>query len=155
LIIRIYGEDKKIKENFDIAPAEKIIAGLMIEDPDIARKVREELKRDDFNSHEIRDIITLIYRMLDENKIPNAARIIHNLNDDHLSHIICEALSETEHFIDREKSLKDCILRIKKDDMICKRERLTGLIKQAEQQGDDARIMGLIKQLDMLKSERV
>ncbi len=149
------GEATKVKENFDIPPAEKILAGLMIEDPEIARKVRDELKHDDFNSHEIRDIIALIYRMLDENKIPNAARIIHNLNDDHLSHIICEALSETEYFIDREKSLKDCILRIKKDDMICKRERLTGLIKQAEQQGDDARIMGLIKQLDMLKSERV
>lgn len=149
------GEVRKVRQNFDIPPAEKITAGLMIEDPDIARKVKEELKCDDFNSQEIRDIVTLIYRMLDENKIPNAAKIIHNFNDDHLSHVICEALSETENFIDREKSLKDCIRRIKQDNMICKRERLTGLIKEAEQQGDDARTMGLIRQLDMLKSERV
>jgi len=148
-------EAKRVKQDFDIRPAERIIAGLMIEDPDIARKVREELKCDDFKSQEIRGIITLIYRMLDENKIPSAARIIHNLNDDHLSHIICEALSETENFIDREKSFKDCIKRIKQDNMRCKREKITGLIKEAEQQCDDTRLMGLIRQLDMLKSERV
>jgi len=93
--------------------------------------------------------------MLDDGKIPSAARVIHNLNDDHLSHIVCEALSATENFIDREKSFRDCIVRIKKDDMSSKREKLTSLIKQAEQQGDDERLMGLMRQLDMLKSERV
>ncbi len=149
------GEVKKPKQSLDIPPAEKIIAGLMIEDPDIAQKVRGELKSEDFNSQEIRDVVALIYRMLDKGKVPSAARVIHNLNDDHLSHIACEALSATENFVDREKSFRDCILRIKKDDMTCKREKLTGLIKQAEQQGDDKRLMGLIKQLDMLESERV
>jgi DNA primase len=150
------GEARKVnKQNFDIRPAERIIAGLMVEDPDIAQKVREELRRDDFNSREIRDIVTVIYHLLDENKIPNAARVIHNLNDDHLSHIICEALSETENFIDREKSFKDCILRIKRDNMICKRAKITGLIREAERQGDDTGLMGLMRQLDMLKSERV
>jgi len=149
------GEVKKIKKNLNIPPAERMIAGLMIEDPDIAQRVREQLRCEDFTSQEIRDIVALIYQMLDENKIPNASRILHNLNDDHLNHIVCEALSETENFVDRGKGLEDCIRRVKKDNMVCKRERLTGLIKQAEQQGDDAMMMGLIKKLDMLKSERV
>lgn len=148
-------EPKNVKQDFKIRPAEKMITGLIIEDPKIAHKVKAELRPDDFKSPEIRTIVAAVYRMLDDNKAPSAARIIHALNDDYLSNLICEALSEVEHFLNREKSLNDCISRVRRDNITTKREELASLIRQAEQEGDDTRLMGLIKKLDMLKSERV
>ncbi len=144
-----------IKRDFRIQPAEKIIAGLAIEHQEIADRVKSELRVDDFSSPEIRSIMAVVYRLLDDNKTPDAAKIIHAINDENLSNVVCEALSETENFKDIKKVLKDCLLRVRQSNALRKRQRLTGLIKEAEEQGDDARLMKLIKELDMLKSERV
>jgi len=146
------GENRTVKEDRAIRPAEKIIAGLIIEDPDIAQEVREKLKLEDFDNNDIKIIIQAVFNMLDEGKNPTAAKIIHQLNNDNLSHITCEALTETENLVDRERSLKDCIIRIKRDNLNVKKEKLTSLIRDAEVKGDDTRLMELVRQLDTLRS---
>lgn len=149
------GDNHIFKERVAIRPAEKIIAGLMIEDPEIAQEVRSKVKIEYFKSEDVRTILQTIFAMLDEEKNPTAAKIIHQLNDDNLSHIICETLAETENFIDREKCLHDCIIRIKQDDLKSKREKLTTLIKEAEQRGDETRIMELVREMDTLRSVKL
>lgn len=146
------GENRIFKERAAIRPAEKIITGLMIEDPEIVEEVRRNLKIEDFKSEDIRTIIKTAFAMLDEGKNPTAAKIIHQLNDDNLSHITCETLAETENLVDRERSLKDCIQRIKTDNLKLERERLTSLIKDAEAKGDDTKLMELVRELDTLRS---
>lgn len=144
------GENRIFKERDAIRPAEKMITGLMIEDPEIIEEVRRNLDIGDFKSEDIKTIIKTALAMLDESKVPTAAKIIHKLNDDNLSHIICETLAETENLVDRERSLKDCILRIKTDNLKLEREKLTGLIKEAEAQGDEGKLMKLVRELDSL-----
>jgi hypothetical protein len=113
------------------------------------------LKKEEFTSPDIRRIVDVIYQMLDTNNTPNERKVINQINDEELSHIIYESLEETEKLVDREKTLHDCVIRIKRDNMILKKQGLTQLIKQAESQGDDIRLMKLMKQLDSLKGERV
>lgn len=149
------GEDKIIKHESRIRPAEKIVISLMMEDPEIAQQVKDVLKKEEFTSPDIRRIVDVIYQMLDTNNTPNERKVINQINDEELSHIIYESLEETEKLIDREKTLHDCVIRIKRDNMISKKQGLTQLIKQAESEGDDIRIMKLMKQLDSLKGERV
>jgi DNA primase len=148
------GKDKNIKTETGIRTSEKIVVSLMMEDPAIAAKVRDTLKIEEFTSRDICRIVQVIYSLLDEGKIPSAPKIINLIDDEELSHIICEALEETEKIIEREKALQDCICRIKKDNSALKRQNLTNLIKQAETEGDDIRIMSLVKQLDAIKNER-
>ena len=149
------GEDKIIRHENKIRPAEKIIVSLMMEDPAIAQEVKAVLQKEEFTSPDMRRIIDVIYQMLDANNTPNERKVINQINDENLSHIIYESLEETEKLIDREKTLHDCIVRIKRDNMISRKQGLTSLIKKAESEGDDTMLMELIKQLDTLKSERV
>jgi DNA primase len=149
------GEDKIVKHETRIRPAEKIIISLMMEDPAIAQEVKAVLKKEEFLSPDIRNIADVIYQMLDSNDTPNERKVINRINDENLSHIIYESLEETEKLVDREKTLCDCIAGIKRDNMILKKKSLTSLIKQAESKGDDIMLMKLIKQLDSLRSERV
>jgi DNA primase len=149
------GEDKIVKHENRIRPAEKIIISLMMEDPAIAQEVKAVLKKEEFLSLDIRKIADVIYQMLDSNDTPNERKVINHINDENLSHIIYESLEETEKLVDREKTLHDCIAGIKRDNMILKKKGLTTLIKQAESKGDDIMLMKLIKQLDSLRSERV
>ena len=149
------GEDKTVKHENKIRPAEKMIVSLMMEDPAIAQEVKSVLKKEEFISPDMRRIIDVIYQMLDANNTPNERKVINQINDENLSHIIYESLEETEKLIDREKTLHDCVIRIKRDNMILKKQGLTSLIKKAELEGDDITIMKLIKTLDTLKSERV
>jgi DNA primase len=149
------GEDKIVKHETRIRPAEKIIISLMMEDPAIAQEVKAVLKKEEFLSPDIRNIADVIYQMLDSNDTPNERKVINRINNENLSHIIYESLEETEKLVDREKTLCDCIAGIKRDNMILKKKSLTSLIKQAESKGDDIMLMKLIKQLDSLRSERV
>lgn len=149
------GESRVLKESRAIRPAEKIIIGLMIEAPEMAEEVRGNLTIEDFKNEEIRAIIKTAFTMLDESKTLTAAKIIHRLNDDNLSQIICESLAETENLIEREKSLNDCILRVKTDNLKLKRERLTGLIKEAETKGDEGQLMKLVRELNSLRPAKL
>jgi DNA primase len=149
------GENKTERHDRKIRPAEKIIISLMMEDPAIAQEVKTVLKKEEFTSPDIRRIVEIIYQMLDSNNTPNERKVINQINDEELSHIIYESLEETEKLIDRVKTLHDCIARIKGDNMILRKQGLTSLIRQAESEGDEARLMKLMKQLDSLKSERV
>jgi DNA primase len=149
------GKDKNIKTETGIRPSEKIVVSLMMEDPAIAAKVRNTLAVEEFTNKDICRIVQAIYKMLDEGKIPSAPKVINMFNDEELSYIICEALEETEKIVEREKALQDCICRMKKDNAVSKRQKLTNLIKQAETEGDDIKIMNLVKQFDAIKNERV
>jgi DNA primase len=147
------GGDRIIRHEDRIRPAEKIIVSLMMEDPAIAQEVKGVLREDEFVSPDMRRIIDVIYRMLDTNNTPNERKVIKQIEDENLRHIIYESLEETEKLIDREKTLHDCVIRIKRDNMILKKQGITSLIKKAESEGDDILLMKLIKQLDTLKSE--
>jgi len=149
------GENKVFKECVAIRPAEKMITGLAIEDPDIANEIKKRLKIDEFHSEDVRDIIRAVFAVLSEGKNPTAAKVMHKLNSDNLSHIICEALAETEGFIDREKSLSDCIIKIKRDNLKFKKENLTSRIKEAEQKGNDAQLMKLVRELNALRGVKI
>jgi DNA primase len=149
------GKDKNIKTETGIRTSEKIVVSLMMEDPSIAAEVRKTLTMEEFTSRDICRIVQAIYKILDEGKIPSAPKIINLIDDEELSHIICEALEETEKIVEREKALQDCICRIKKDNAALKRQNLTNLIRQAETEGDDIKMMSFVKQLDAIKNERV
>lgn len=146
------GENRIFKERVKIRPADKIITGLMVEDPEIAQQVRQELRPEDFQSEDIRSIVTTVFEMIAAGRNPTPAKVIQKLNDDTLSHVICECLTETENLVDREKSLLDCIQWVKLDNIKMERTRLTGLLKEAETKGDEARMMELVKKLDTLRS---
>jgi len=148
-------ENKAPREHVAIRPAEKIIIGLAIEDPQIASEVKEHLRIEEFRNHEARLILKMVFDILDEGKSPTAGKVMHKLNDDNLSHVICEALAETENLVEREKSFVDCVLKIKRDNLKLKKERLTGLIKQAEQKGDDAQLMKLMQELNTLRGVKI
>ncbi len=135
--------------------AEKIIAALVLEDAEIARRIKDEFDIEAFNDQRIRKIIEHSFALLDDNKQPTAARLIHYIGNEGMSQFICHLLTEVENIIDREKTIEDCIRWLKIDNLRLKKEELASQIRKAEKSGDDKEVMTLIKEFNDLGSVKI
>ena len=131
--------------------AEKIIAALAMEDAEIARRIREEFDIEDFKDQRIKKIVERSFALIDGNKQPTAARLIHYIGDEKMSQFICHLLAEVENIVDREKTIEDCIRWIKVDNLRDKKEELAYQIKEAEKLGNDKEVMTLVKKFNNLR----
>ena len=145
-------ENKTFKETASIRPAEKIVVGLMLEDPDIASAVKDSLSVGSFLSPQMRVIVKTVFDMLDKGDNPSAPKIIHKINNEDINHVVTEAIAETEKLDDRDRSLRDCVGCILKDNIKIRREQLTSQMKEAEAKGDEVKLMELVKQHNALRS---
>ena len=135
--------------------AEKVIAALAMEDAEIARRVKEEFDIEDFRDQRIKKIIERSFVLIDEDKQPTAARLIHYIGDEKMSQFICHLLTEVENIVDREKTIEDCIRWIKVDNLRHRKEELAYQIKEAEKSGNDKEVMALVKKFNNLRAMEV
>ncbi|MFH0732270.1 MAG: DNA primase [Candidatus Omnitrophota bacterium] len=149
-----YSKPVTLKADFNATQearqAEKIIAALLMEDAEIARRIKDEFDIDMFKNPRIKKIIHESFALIDDNKHPTPARLIHNISDEEISQFICQLLVEVENIIDREKTLEDCIKWLKADNLRLRKEQLTVLIKEAERSGDESHVMVLVKEFNGL-----
>ncbi len=135
--------------------AEKVIAALAMEDAEIARRIRDEFDIKDFKDMRVKKIIEHSFALINENKQPTAARLIHYIGDEKMSQFICHLLAEVENIVDREKTIEDCIRWIKIDNLRCRKEKLAHQIKEAEKSGNDKEVMVLVKEFNNLRGVKL
>jgi len=143
------------KKGLNIRPAEKAIVGLMMESLDFAQEeARRQLDLSDFENENARLIVKAVYAMLDKKQRPTATKVIRSFNDDNMSCVISEAISEAEKLGSEymEKG-RDCIRRMKEDNLRSKQKRVIGLIEEAGKKGDDEKVLYLIREQNRLNKE--
>ncbi len=147
---------KKKQETTKADTAEKILAGLMLEDSAFIPAIKEGLTCDDFKDLPIRKVVQKLFQFYDTNRNTAPSKLIDSFKDDE---ILCACVSELsatcENLVDKDKSLQDCVQWIRQKSLKLKLKDLCEDIKEAQHKGDDTGVVGLVmKYNEMLKSAK-
>lgn len=118
-------EPARKKKEDGIRQAEKILLTWMIEDGDIYDKVSEYIQPDDFIDPLFKDVASKVYEQYETGSV-NPAAIIGSYSDgdmhSEIAAMFSAELSESLSKSEREKTLKDTVLRVKKSSLDYKLE---------------------------------
>jgi len=103
------------KKNIEISPAEKILAKLMLEDFNIVKIVRGELKPSDFRNQDIKNIAEALFSIDMEDGAIDIKKLINSMGDLVPQNVISFIANEDVDIRDKEKNVCDCIMTIKKE----------------------------------------
>ncbi|MCX5693186.1 MAG: DNA primase [Candidatus Omnitrophica bacterium] len=103
------------KKFIEISPAEKILARLMIEDVNVIKIVRDELKPSDFKNKDIRNIAEALFSIDNEDSLIDINKLINSIEDKVPQNIISFIVNEEVDIKDKERNVSDCIITIKKE----------------------------------------
>lgn len=104
-----------MKKPIEISPAEKILARLMLEDVNIVKIVRDELKPSDFRNQDIKNIAEALFSIDTEDGLIDVGKLINSMEDKVPQNIISFIVNEEVDIKDKEKNVSDCIMTIKKE----------------------------------------
>lgn len=128
----IGGREKKQYLN----QAEAILIKLIFEDNNLISKVKKELEIEDIRSPGYQKILKGIFDLLEKYDIINIKALIDYVQDENLSSIVSRLSLEPDlEFEDREKAMKDCILRIKKLSIMERKREIESEIRKLEKEG--------------------
>ncbi|HCH83142.1 MAG TPA: DNA primase [Eubacterium sp.] len=118
-------EPARKKKEDGIRQAEKILLTWMIEDGDIYDKVSEYIQPDDFIDQLFKDVASKVYEQYETGSV-NPAAIIGSYSDgdmhSEIAAMFSAELSESLSKSEREKTLNDTVLRVKKSSLDYKLE---------------------------------
>ncbi len=156
-------ELKKVKPDYTYEPAEelssdrpqgaiaeKILIGLMLDDPEVIPEVKGSLKLEDFADERTRRIADEIFKLYGDGKALKPTQLINRLKDENLSQVISEATSLADDITDIQKNLDDCIRWIKVQNIKKVLLELQNLIKVAQAMGDEKRVYQLVSEYNSL-----
>ena len=138
------------KKKIDIAPAEKILAKLMMEDINIVKMVRGELSLADFKSQDIKNIAEALFSIDSEDGAVDIARLINCLGERVPQNVISCIVSEEVDMRDKDKNVSDCIMTIKRDNKNALLKDIQSRIHIAQKSGyeqEEKRLVGEFNQL--------
>jgi hypothetical protein len=107
--------EQVIKKNIEISPAEKILAKLMLEDINVVKLVKDELKPSDFRNQDIRNIVEVLFSVETEDRMIDVSKLINSMEDKVPQYIISFIVNEEVDIKDKGKNISDCIMTIKKE----------------------------------------
>ena len=136
--IKVETRSKKFRQS------EKILAGILMDDNKCIKLVREKLCLEEFQDPLIRKIMGVLFKCSDQSKKVTPGTLINYLEDSEAHSFIPEFVDTIEAVIDRQKTLDDCIIRIKQDNLKEKLNRLQVEIALAQNRDDEERINKLI-----------
>ncbi len=147
--------DEFLKEKPQGAMAEKIVIGLMLDEPEVIAEVKRSLKSEDFTDEGTRRIADEIFKSYEEKKPAKPTQLINRLKDERLTRMISEATSLVDEITDIQKNLDDCVKWIKSQNVKNKLTELQNLIKVAQTMGDEKRVYQLVSEYNnLLKGSR-
>ena len=127
----------------DFYTVEKLLIGLLVDNPDLVAQAKSQLSEADFQSHETRSLAKRLFTASET--ATNAAQWISIYRDEpDFVHLISLACAEMDTVQDKKKTFEDCLLWIKRLRIKTERENLKGQIIAAEREGDKNRISKLM-----------
>jgi DNA primase len=151
---RDYDAEVEEKEEIDIDMAEKIIITLMLENNELIPKVKEKLKPDDFEHYYTKKIISEIFKIAENNKEVNPARLIDAFDDEIIIQLVCSLSLKIPEIEKIEKNLTDCVKRIRERNIKKKLKQLQMEIKMAQEKNIDSKVNELTSEFTNLLNKQ-
>jgi len=135
--------------------AEKILAGLMIDNNAFISLVKENLGTDDFKDPSIKKVIDSLFKFSKGDKSISPGKLISSFETEEMGQCISEIIAVNESLIDPDKSLEDCIKWIKQNNLKDRLRFLQDQIKNAQNARQDDKVIELVtKYNDLIKESR-
>jgi len=133
--------------------AEKILAGLMLEDIRFVQAIMKDLTANDFRDTLIKRIVDKLFQLSSAQQQVSPSKLIDCFGgDEDVCACISELSATCENLMDKDKSMDDCIHWIRQSSLKERLKSLCGEIKQAQDEKDDSKVIDLVIQYnDMLK----
>ena len=138
------------KKPIDISPAEKILARLMLEDVNIVKIVKGELKPSDFKNQDIRNIAEALFSIDIEEGLIDVCKLINSMEDKVPQNIISFIVNEEVNIKDREKNVSDCIMTIKKENRNMLLKDIQNRLHVAQKSGYEEEEKRLVEEFNQL-----
>jgi DNA primase len=141
---------EEIKRPIDISPAEKILARLMLEDANIIKAVKDELKPSDFRNQDIRNITEALFSIDIEDGFIDVNKLINSMEDKVPQNVISFIVNEEVDIKDKEKNICDCIMAIKKENRNRHLKDIQNRLHIAQKSGYEAEEKKLLEEFNQL-----
>ncbi len=139
----------KAQPKMDLRPLEKLLIGLLLDEPAFVVTAREELKANDFASPAAQRIANRIFDGRQD--APSAAKWLSLFRDDEEAvQLISLACSEMDGTSDKRRMFDDCLAQMKRLRIRAAREVLMAEIREAERSGDKNRIHKFMSDINEL-----
>ncbi len=142
--VRGFREDRPVMESkAEFQTVEKLLIGLLVDDPELVSQAKEHISEADFQSHQTRSLARRLFETPEA--AGNAAQWINVYKDDaDFVRLISLACAEMDTVLDKKKTFEDCISWIKRSRIKGERENLKIQIIAAEREGDKNRVSQLM-----------
>ncbi len=131
--------------------AERNLLLLMCEEEKFVPIVQREIKLADLQDERIRNIVSKIFDLFKQDKSINIANLMNCFSDELEVRFVTELLSVEETFTnDKERVLKDCLERIKRNNIKVKKRDLEVQLKEAESSGDYSKRDKILNKINQL-----
>jgi DNA primase len=138
------------KKSINISPAEKILARLMLEDVNIVKIVKLELKPSDFKNQDIRNIAETLFSIDIEEGLIDVCKLINSMEDRVPQNIISFIVNEEVNIKDRDKNVSDCIMTIKKENRNTLLKDIQNRLHVAQKSGYEEEEKRLVEEFNQL-----
>lgn len=131
-----------------VKAGERLLIGLLLEDPALLEEARREITADDFRNAKTAEIAQAI---LSGGAAAGASGLVNRFSDDPESvRIISRASTEAETIADRRKAFDDCLQWFRRSRIDAQRDGLKGQIEDAQREGDPAKLKQLLARFNEL-----
>ncbi|MCX5687494.1 MAG: DNA primase [Candidatus Omnitrophica bacterium] len=144
------GREQAVKKTIEISPAEKILARLMLEDFNIIKIVRDELKPSDFRNQDIRNIAEALFSIDAGDGPIDINKLINSMEDSVPQNIISFIVNEEVEIRDKEKNICDCIMTIKKENRSRLLKDIQNRLYTAQKSGYEEEEKKLVEEFNQL-----
>lgn len=133
----------------DELPAERLLIGLLLDEPKWIAEAKNEIRQSDFTNEAAREILTKIFA---ENADELSASHFMNRygGDAQVARLLSSACTEVDRLDDKQKAFGDCLLWFKRSRISTQRDHLKGQIVAAENSGDKERARQLLIEMNEL-----
>jgi DNA primase len=138
------------KKPIDISPAEKILARLMLEDVNIVKIVKLELKPSDFKNQDIRNIAEMLFSIDIGEGLIDICKLINSMEDKVPQNIISFIVNEEVNIKDIDKNVSDCIMTIKKENRNTLLKDIQNRLYVAQKSGYEEEEKRLVEEFNQL-----
>lgn len=135
-------------------PEEEMIVKILLEDESAFEEINKQLTVDEFQDMRIREIMRAVLRLFTQREKVCPSMLIGCIGDEETARLISRICSSTGAFVDRAKTLRDCIARVKKNGLKNKLRNLQQEIRRAQGWEHKEKVSELVNEYNALIKTR-
>lgn len=134
----------------NVRQSEKTVAALLLTEQSFIDLAKEKIELEDFKDPVIRKIVGLLFKFYEEKKAIAPSKLINYLQEPSERHYIPVLVDFAECIVEKEKALKDSLLKFEQENLREKLNRLQVEIALAQDAADEERINRLVSKCNKL-----